>query len=375
MKMHLSAYDPYDIWKTKFGLSIKNVFNHNRALGYAPAIVLTLFDTYVNNSSRLFYTLQEYPIVRAFAALALLELFKHKPKDEYLHFIMNHLEYLKEHHCHGYINYCWGIGFKYPVAPKIVYSRDTPFSTVTVYALEAFVKYSNIIDNKKYKDVIVSIYNFFNEDIQIMYEDNESMATSYGPWNDRIAFNAVAYSMYSLALSLQYIPEEKRSAIILKIQKMYRYIVNGQGEDGSWKYSPQGNSFIDCFHSCFVMKNIYKTSKIITLNANDMVIQKGYEYLISKFLSSKTKLFKRFAIKNKPSIVAYDLYDNAEVMNLANLLGDAEMVETVQNAISDHFIEGVNIYSQIDSLGLRHNRNTLRWAVMPYLYSLSTISC
>jgi hypothetical protein len=36
-----------------------------------------------------------------------------------------------------------------------------------------------------------------------------------------------------------------------------------------------------------------------------------------------------------------------------------------------HFCRDLNVYSQINFIGMRKNQNTLRWAVMPFLYAAS----
>jgi hypothetical protein len=88
-------------------------------------------------------------------------------------------------------------------------------------------------------------------------------------------------------------------------------------------------------------------------------------------LDTRHFLFKRFSVKNKPSIVKFDLYDNAEMLNLALLLGDRCVADKLIASIDRNFRAGTDIYSQIDLFGVRRSRNTLRWAVMPYLYALS----
>jgi hypothetical protein len=76
----LSTYDPYDIWKTNFGIKAKQLYYKNKYLGIVPAGILTIYDLYINNSLRVGYKKQEYPIVRAQAALALINLYKKKKK-------------------------------------------------------------------------------------------------------------------------------------------------------------------------------------------------------------------------------------------------------------------------------------------------------
>ncbi len=93
----------------------------------------------------------------------------------------------------------------------------------------------------------------------------------------------------------------------------------------------------------------------------------------NNFFVEKVGLFKRFSKSNKPSIVKFDLYDNAEMLNLAILMGDGSMVGELRKAIEKNFCVGEDIYSQIDIMGKKRNKNMLRWAVMPYLYALSLL--
>lgn len=109
------------------------------------------------------------------------------------------------------------------------------------------------------------------------------------------------------------------------------------------------------------------------LDSIDEIIQSGYDSVIEGFLVKEKSLFKRFSLSNKPSLVKFDLYDNAEMLNLAFLMGDTALVQKLNAAIKSNFYKNDNIYSMIDILGYKKNKNTLRWAVLPYLFSLSHI--
>jgi hypothetical protein len=370
----LSTYDPYDIWKTSLGFRIKDLYNRRPRAGLMPAALLTLFDDLVNNRRRLFYSRKEYPIVRAFAALSLLNLYRRNGKRQLLEFAGRHLEWLAAHPCTGYRGYGWGLGFPYAVTRDVIYGPNTPLSTMTPYALEAFVRFREISGDARFDSVTEAVYRFFEQDIQVMEEDGETMATSYGPFRDRIVINAVSYAMYAYSLFLASAAGERRASIETKIGKLYGYVRKTQAADGSWFYSPQGRSFIDCFHSCIVLKNLAKTSRALPLEGVASVIGRGYEYLKRNMLDADNFLFRRFAVSNKPSIVKFDLYDNAEALNLAMLLGDTPLAEKLLQSVSSHFCDGLDIYSQIDLIGARRNRNMLRWAVMPFLYAVSQIA-
>ena len=370
IKDSLETFDPYDIWKIKLGEITKRFYNFNKFLGIIPAIILTCFDFFINNKLRLFYKKQEYPVVRAFAAMSLLNQYKCEINENLLLNIEKHLDWLKNNYSKGYSGYCWGINFIHVVSNKVNYPKDQPFSTITPYVLEAFLNYKEITNDNCYDDVIHKIFLFFENDIKIIEETEDYLITSYGTFKDRIVINAISYTLYSYSLFLN-IYKDKDGYIKNKIIKLYNYIRENQKENGSWLYSPEGDSFIDCFHSCFILKNLIKASAFIDLKEVDVVIEKGYGYIEENFYNIKYGLYKRFTKSNKPSIIKFDLYDNAEMLNLLLLLNKYDLALELKNNIEKVFIKGEDIYSVIDLFGNKKNKNTLRWAVMPYLYSIS----
>ena len=161
----LSTYDPYDIWQTNFGFKVKNLYNNNKSIGLIPAGVLTLVDLYVNNKRRYFYSKQEYPVVRALAAQALLNLYHIEKKEAYLEYSKKHIQWLIKNTCKGYSGYCWGLGFKYPVLKGVVYTENTPLATMTPYVLEALHKYYFVTNDNHVREVIVTIFDYLENDL------------------------------------------------------------------------------------------------------------------------------------------------------------------------------------------------------------------
>jgi hypothetical protein len=367
----LKGYDPYDIWMTNLGIGVKQLFNKNKYLGLLPAATLTIWDNFLNNGFRFKYRKREYPAARALAAQSLLNVYEVTKDEKYVLGAKRHIDWLIANSSRNYSGLSWGLGFKWAVDDGLDYDENTPFSTHTPYGLEAIHKYIQLSGNKAYEKHIKSIYAFFEHDIQVMFEDGETMATSYGPSKDRLVTNAVSYTLFAYAIFLIYLPEEA-IPIKEKIRKLYNFIVGKQLEDGSWQYEPDSDtSFIDCFHSCFVLKNIYKTNLILPLKGYEGIMKSGYGYVKANFYNPKHKLFKRFTLSNKPSIVKFDLYDNAEVLNMAILLNDKALCNELLSSIKTKFVKGEAVYSVIDLFYIKRNKNTLRWAVMPYLYALS----
>lgn len=369
LQNNLLTYDPYDIWKTSIGIGAKKFYYKNKLVGLLPAGLLTLFDFYINNTLRIFYKKQEYPIVRAQAALALLNLYKKEQNEKYLGYVKKHIDWLLNNYSKGYSGYCWGTGFPIVISVTLIYSKDTPFTTNVPYILEALHEYYQITKDQKILVIIKSIYEFYENDIHVIDENEKIFITSYGPFKDRVVTNSVSYTMFSYSIFYLYL--ENKEYIKNKIVRMFSFIQSVQNENGSWLYAPyDNNSFIDCFHSCFVVKNIYKSSLNVSLDSKK-TIEKGYRFISESFFDNKSGLCKRFDKSNKPSIVKFDLYDNAEFLYLAKLLEDIPRIKNTEEAIMYYFVKDYNVFSVIDVFGLQKNRNTLRWAVMPYLLALS----
>ncbi|RZK25942.1 MAG: hypothetical protein EOO43_04195, partial [Flavobacterium sp.] len=109
---NLSSYDPYDVWKTKIGFYVKNLFNNNMVLGALPALILTLFDQLINNKLRVGYKKQEYPIVRSLAAQILIKNYIKTQNTPILSSVESHLDWLEKNSSKGFSGVCWGLGFK-----------------------------------------------------------------------------------------------------------------------------------------------------------------------------------------------------------------------------------------------------------------------
>jgi len=368
----LRTFDPYDIWMTRAGFRVKNFYNHHRYLGLPGAAAVTLFDLALGDMRTRVYTPREYPIVRAWAALILLNYYGRGGNAALLPPIRRHLEWLCRHSCRGYSGPCWGLGFHYAVGRRLVYDANTPLATMTPYALEAFCRYAELTGDRGYRDTIIGIHRFFERDIVVLEETDRYLVTSYAPFADRRVVNAVSYALYSYSLLLDYLDAGSRARAEDRIARLYAFVREQQGADGSWLYSPDGRSFIDCFHSCIVLKNLVKASKLIALHDCDAVIHAGYDYLKRNFLSADG-LPRRFSVANKPGVTRYDLYDSAELLSLGVLTGDRDLVATLAGRIESSFVRGQDIYSQIDVFGRLRNKNMLRWAVMPYLHALSQI--
>ena len=112
-------------------------------------------------------------------------------------------------------------------------------------------------------------------------------------------------------------------------------------------------------------------SKIEIIKNNEVIFAESSE---TEFFNADFELFRQFTIKKKPDRIRYDLYDNTGMLNLSILMQDDEVTIPLVRAIDRVFRYKKIVFAQIDVLGNRRRPDTLRWAVMPYLHSLSQIA-
>lgn len=368
---NLLSYDPYDIWNTGFGRKIKKAYYSNRVIGIIPSALFLIFDSYLNTKTRKFFKKREYPMVHAYRVLVAMDLYKNVADPELLKAAKKSLSWLSVNYSKGYNGYCWGANMPW-VSKNGFYKESTPFITNTPYVLEALIDYQMTSGDDSFDQIVPTIYDFIEKDLQKLIDSEDQLALSYSPQREtRIVINANSYALFCYCIFYSRHPE-KRDYIKGKIERLYRFIKGQQQQDGSWFYyadNLQGN-FIDCFHSCFILKNLIKANTMCELPSSSEVIKSGYRFLKENFFDEKRSLFKRFSKSDKFSLVQFDLYDNAEMLNLGTLLGDVELVETLHRSIKRNFFNGQDIYSQIIFPDIRIHKNTLRWAVMPLLHSL-----
>lgn len=369
----LRTPDPYDIWKTSLGFQCKNLFNRHRLLGLAPAALLELFDLFINNRTRWFYQTQEYPIVRALAAQCLMNLHRLSPDPSLLAAARMHLTWLAEHAQPTGAGIGWGLGFRYAVQKDMVYPPAAAFSTMTPYVLEAFDEYQALVPGDADPGLLRRIHRFFAEDLVIMQDTARWLATSYTNSRDRVVINSLTYTLYAHARLLRLLDESERAVVADRIHRLYAFVVDHQNADGSWLYAPTDDSFIDCFHSCIVVKNILKANAYVPLDGAAEVARRGYEFIRNSCLDADAGLYKRFARRNKPGLIAFDLYDNAEALSLAIDMKDLDEAVRLQTRINEVFVRNGAIWSRISIFGTRHDRGSLRWAIMPYFYALTRL--
>lgn len=263
------------------------------------------------------------------------------------------------------------------------YHENTPFMSVTPYAVEAMSLYDIFTGVPLFKDIVLSVWKFLENDVPVLRADSEVLAMAYSPLREKsVVINGNSYIMFTYAMIYRYstvfgIPVD-REAMLEKITRIYRFIENNRTPNGLWWYYAdmelEKGNFIDCFHTCFVIKNIAKTAIILGDEQMYSTARRAFYALPSHFKDPRTSLYRRFTTGRRVNtLVKYDLYDNAEVISLSILMGERALAEELISAVFAHFSDkkGVHLYSQIWKLGVKRYRVYLRWATMPMVYALT----
>jgi len=103
-------------------------------------------------------------------------------------------------------------------------------------------------------------------------------------------------------------------------ERNLNFVLQAQSSDGSWPYSTDEiRTFVDHFHTCFVLKALAKIEALTTNPQCTKAIERGVDYYV-KNLFDEEGLPKPFSRKPRMTVYRRELYDYAECINVGVLL-------------------------------------------------------
>jgi hypothetical protein len=162
-----------------------------------------------------------------------------------------------------------------------------------------------------------------------------------------------------------------------KVKKLVCWINAQQQEDGSWNYYADNDAgnFIDCFHSCFVVKNLYEVQTLIPelIPLTNDVICKGWKFIQHSLYDTERGLCRRFIKKHINDPYNWDLYDQAEYLGLLVKFGEIEHALQFEESVIKYFSNGNDWYCRIDIFKRRWGKNFQRWGIAPFKLAQSRL--
>ncbi len=369
---HVSpVYDPYDLWATAVGVEIRQKYYSGDMVGKFGAVGLSVFDWLLPNICRKVINSQPrvYPIV---LGLETLRLKCRGELDEVTSTELITLIASLATDPTGKSEWSWGLGFPW-MSKNGLYPPTIPFVTHTPYIMEALIALA-----KKPKVGNSSMEMFhgtwpFLESLKVMHLNSDELALSYAPVEEpRIVINANSYAALAYALHAVHGRTELGDEAKEKTIRLVRWVVRQQQQDGSWfYYADQGaGNFIDCFHSCFVVKNLLKVAHLLPEISQivDNTIASGWRFIQTEFYDRKAGLCRRFAKRDIRDPFRWDLYDQAEYLGLLLDFGTKEEALQFSRIVEERFSRRKQWYCRIDKFGHRWGRDFLRWGIIPFYY-------
>ena len=314
-----TSWDHQSYFAGPVGRWAKNVYYRHPKLGICAVAPMIFSEAFLPSARRLFHERIRFPIADAHYAMGYTFLYEATRQPAHLDRAVHFLNELKRSRAPAFKEYCWGYPFDW-VTRNGVMTMNTPMITSTPYMFEAFFGVQRLAPRPEWQEVLESIARHAFSDIKEFPLSATAASCGYSP-NDPQGgvINAAAYRSGLLAHAGQALGVEAyRDAAIRNLN----FVLDNQNPDGSWYYAVDGvRSFIDHFHTCFVMKAL---AKVHTLTGHARcleALQRGADYYMKNLFDSDG-MPKPFSQAPRMTVYKRELYDCAESINLCLLLRD-----------------------------------------------------
>lgn len=367
----ITTYDPYDVWSTPLFGRLKKDYNNGRLVTRPLLAACYLMDFAFPLTTRKILGCPRSlsPHVLALHSLMKAQLMNTAQRQQVLDCFesMNALEN----------GFGWGLPFRW-YSKHAVYGEGVPYITHTPYVMEALLSLAeDDLVSERAQDMFKGTWAFM-ESLRVMVHDGERLALSYSSQEEgRIVNNAQSYSAFAYALHAVHGDPANCEYSVSRCRELVKWLISEQGQDGSWLYyaDEKPGNFIDCFHSCFIIKNLRKVISLVPEleEISGGSIDRGVSFIDNNFLDRNKMLCRRFVKKGRKDLYRWDLYDQAEYLGL---LVDSRRFDEAcvfRDSVRSNFSRKCKWWCRIDHFGRRWGKGFLRWGIMPYHYQSSRL--
>jgi hypothetical protein len=328
-----TSYDHQSFFAGPVGGRAKALYYRHRRLGMMAVAPMIFFEGFLPSARQLFWKKQRFPIADAHYAMAFALLSKRTGERRYYEKAVHFLEVLEKSRAPGYKYHGWGYPFDW-VTKTGVMKADTPLITTTPYVYEAFESVYRIDGQQRWRDVMLSAAEHALTDIKDRELSPDSATAGYNPLDSQGGVvNASAYRAFMLtSASLEFGREDFRRVA----ERNLNFVLRAQQPDGSWFYAADDRTFVDHFHTCFVLKALTKIEALTGHEGCRRAIESGVRFYV-EHLFDESGLPKPFARAPRLTIYRHELYDYAECINLGALLRErfSALDERLETTLTD----------------------------------------
>jgi hypothetical protein len=375
-KTGYESYDPYDIWGTKYGVFSRRVYYEKGKIGLPLIAPILLLEMTFPGLRGMFVRKERFATADGQLTLAYLNLYQTTKDKKFLEKAKGLGEDMLKYSVPGYSGKCWGYPFDWQ-NNRGLWKKNTPYITCTPYCFEAYLGLYDATGEQRYLDIARSIATFVYTDLKDTPTGPDAAAGSYSPMDETKVVNASAYRAWVLfeADARFNLPAYREKA-----QRNLNFILQSQQPDGSWLYAvaTPGEGFIDHFHTCFVLKKLFKINQRLHSVPVEDAIRKGYGYY-RKALFRADGLPKAFALEPRTQIVTLEMYNFAEAITLGALLRDFipdafAMAQKLATVLCEKYqLPDGHFVTRVYRGGFRHTFPFLRWPQAQLFYSLTNL--
>ena len=370
------SYDRMDFWSSKTGKLAKRLYYKNKLLGAPFAFWGLLLENFLPGIQKIYAKPHREVIGDGHFASAYLNMYEITNEDKYLKNAEHFLNVMKTTATKGYTGLCWGYSFGWETADGY-WASEVPLITITPYAFWAFKKHYKITTYDESKKIAISIADFALKDLKYTKMSNGTICSSYSPTKEDIIINANTYratvlmEAYELTGQIKYL----RAA-----NKNLDFVLSYQGDNGEWYYEakPPEDNFIDNFHTCFVLRNLYRC---YLANKDEQLLKaitKGYRYYVENLFYESGRP-KHFSKAKYVKLRMHEMYDYAEGITLGVLLKDdipgaLDKAKWLANDLIDNYQTKKGYFiTRVTSLRTKHKVPYLRWPQAQLIYALTSL--
>jgi hypothetical protein len=313
-----TSYDFQSYYASDWARSAKALYYKKPVLGVLAVAPMVFSEAFVPSAKSLFWKRQRFPIADAHYAMGFAFLAKSTGDDRFYRRALHFLEVLKSTRCPGYTHFCWGYPFNWETLRGTI-REGTPLITTVPYVYEAFKQVWEIDKLDEWRQIMKSTAEHALVDYKDIHTSASASTCSYTPDPEQSVsvVNANAYRAFVLASAAHDFSDERYWKVA---ERNLNFVLEAQNENGSWYYAKDGKrTFIDHFHTCFVMKALTKIEALTGHSGCTQAISRGTEYYTAN-LFDDSGLPKPFSSRPRMTVYRRELYDYAESINLAMLL-------------------------------------------------------
>ncbi|MDH5670279.1 MAG: hypothetical protein OEY86_19950, partial [Nitrospira sp.] len=310
------SYDFQTFYASPVGLNAKMLYYKQPWLGTLAVAPIIFCEAFVPSARRLFWKPQRFPIADAHYAMGFAALSEGLGDKKFYERAVHFLQVLEETRCPNQTQYAWGYPFDWGGIGGII-KEGTPLITTEPYVYEAFAQVYEIDKDERWWKVMQSLAQHASEDYFDTETSPRASSSSYCPSTTPDTGRVVNASAYRAFLLTKAAMDFSNEQYRRQAERNMRFVIESQNPDGSWYYAMDGTrSFIDHFHTCFVLKALAKIERL-TGNADcTAAIERGVRYY-TEHLFDDSGLPKPFSKAPRLTIYRRELYDYAECINIA----------------------------------------------------------